>query len=93
MEKVRALGVFVIWQPNNGNVVCVGQGNIAGSLQTLRNNPAITKFGDKLLVTWARLPEKHRDGAVKYLYEQFSPTIVNDVKNVPLVYLNLPGKN
>ena len=92
LEKVRALGVFVIWQPNNGHVICIGQGNIASNLQTLRNSPVITKFGDNLLVSWARLPEKYRDGAVKYLYEQFSPKIISDVKNVPLVYLNLPGK-
>lgn len=93
LDQVRAHGVFIIWNPNKkGSVIQIGQGNIASSLQQLRNSNLITRFGEDLLVTWARLPKSYRDGAIRYLYEQYSPAIGEVSQNAPLIIVNLPGK-
>ena len=93
LERVKSNGVFIIWKPQSrNNVIRIGQGNISQELQHLRNNPKITCFGDNLLVTWASIQEKYRDGVERYLYEQYSPISVERVTNSRLVYVNMPGK-
>ena len=93
LDNVATNGVFIIWKPNGGNnVIRIGQGNIARSIQTLRNDPTITRFGSDLLVTWAAMQRQYRDGAERYLYEQFSPATGDRINCASLVYLNLPGK-
>ena len=91
LEKVISSGVFIIWKPKNRhNVIRIGQGNIANQLHTLRNDPEITQFGTDLLVTWAGIPTKYRDGIERYLFEQYSPATVERVNCAPLVHINLP---
>lgn len=93
LDNVATNGVFIIWKPNGGNnVIRIGQGNIARSIQALRNDPTITRFGSDLLVTWAAMQRQYRDGAERYLYEQFSPATGEHISCASLVYLNLPGK-
>ena len=93
LEQVKSFGVYIIWKPQSKNsVIRIGQGNISDQLQTLRNNPNIAQFGDNLLVTWASVPEKYRDGVERYLYEQYSPVSVEKITNSRLVYVNMPGK-
>ena len=94
LDNVATNGVFIIWKPNNkNNVIRVGQGNIARSLQALRNDPNVSRFGDDLLVTWASIQRKFRDGAERYLYEQYSPAGGERINCASLIYLNLPGKS
>ena len=94
LEKVTANGVFIIWKPKSkNNVIRIGQGNIARRIQALRNDPKITRFGSDLLVTWASIQLKYRDGAERYLYEQYSPVTSERMNCTGLVYVNLPGKS
>lgn len=94
LDNVATNGVFIIWKPNSkNNVIRVGQGNIARKLQALRNHPDITRFGNDLLVSWASMQRKFRDGAERYLYEQYSPVSGEQINCPNLVYLNLPGKS
>ena len=94
LEKVKANGVFIIWKPKSkNNVIRIGQGNIANKLQALRNDPKITRFGSDLLVSWASIQLKYRDGVERYLYEQYSPVTSERMNCTPLVYVNLPGKS
>ena len=93
LEQVRASGNFIIWKPQNrNNVIRIGQGHIASELHALRNNHSITRYGNDLLVTWASIQEKYRDGVDRYLYEQYSPISVERVASARLVYVNMPGK-
>ena len=93
LEQVKSNGIFIIWKPQSkNNVIRIGQGHIASELQSLRNSPKIVPFGSDLLVTWASIPEKFRDGVERYLYEQYSPISVDRVANARLIYVNMPGK-
>ena len=93
LEQVRTSGVFIIWKPQDRNsVIRIGQGHVASELQALRNQSSIVRFGEDLLVTWASIQEKYRDGVERYLYEQYSPISVERVNNARLIYVNLPGK-
>lgn len=94
LDQVRARGVFLIWNPDKkGDVIQIGQGNIAACLQDLRNSSLITRFGEDLLVSWARVPQSYRDGVVRFLFEQYSPAIGEITHSAPLVIINLPGKS
>ena len=93
LENVSTSGIFIIWKPKSkNNVIRIGQGNIARKLQALRNDPQITRFGRELLVTWASVQLKYRDGVERYLYEQYSPATSERMNCAGLVYVNLPGK-
>ena len=93
LDNVATNGVFIIWKPNSkNNVIRIGQGNIARSIQALRNDPEITRFGEDLLVTWCSVQKKYRDGIERYMYEQYSPACGDQINCASLVYLNLPGK-
>ncbi|MFK8027838.1 MAG: hypothetical protein AB8C40_07245 [Gammaproteobacteria bacterium] len=93
LEQVKASGNFIIWKPQNkNNVIRIGHGHVANELQALRNNSLIARYGDDLLVTWASVQERYRDGVERYLYEQYSPISVDRVTNARLVYVNMPGK-
>ena len=93
LELVKSSGIYIIWKPQSrNNVIRIGQGQISNELQHLRNNPDIVRFGSDLLVTWASVPEKYRDGVERYLYEQYSPISVDRVANARLIYVNMPGK-
>lgn len=94
LDKVTSQGAYVIWQPSrNNSVIRIGQGNISQQLQILRNHPDITYFGNDLLATWASVHTDFRDGVERYLYEQFSPLVGDQIASGPLVYINLPGKS
>lgn len=92
LDHVSAHGVFIIWNPEEGNVIQIGQGDIAKHLQISRNSRLITRFGEDLRVTWTRIPSGYRDGIIRYLYEQFSPVIGEANPHARLVIVNHPGK-
>lgn len=93
LELVKSHGVYIIWKPQDrNNVIRIGQGNIASELQKLRNQSSIARFGDDLLVTWAAIQDKYRDGVERYLYEQYSPISIERINNTRLIHVNLPGK-
>lgn len=91
LDKVKSFGIYVIWKPQS-NVIRIGQGDVASELQSHRNNPSISKFGNNLLVTWATIPELYLDGVERFLYEQFSPIHADRITTSRLVRVNLPGK-
>jgi len=93
LDLVRARGIFIIWNPAKGNVIQIGQGNIAACIQNSRNSNLITRFGEDLRVSWAKIPLCYRDGAIRYLYEQYSPVIGEISHSAPLVIITLPGKS
>jgi hypothetical protein len=79
LQNVYAEGVYVIWYRGNlgrpGNVVYVGQGNIASRLSQHRQNPQIMRHNlhEKLLVSWLAIPAQYRDGAERYLADTWQP--------------------
>jgi hypothetical protein len=93
LDKVATTGVYVIWKPGNpGQVVHLGQGNIAARLSSHRGNPVIMKHGDDLRVTWAAVPAADLDGVERYLYDKYQPIEGQRAPDVPPTPVNLPGE-
>lgn len=88
LANVTTEGVYVIWQ-TSGQVIYIGQGNIADRLNSHRNDRRITQYGP-LLVTWAQVStEFERAGAENYLASLLNP-IVGQHSPMPKVSVNLP---
>ncbi len=85
-------GVYVAWHNGVNPVVCVGQGQIRDRLTAHRQDPDIfRKHHEKgLFVTWARLPEKMRDGVERYLIDMLNPAIVSHLPRAEPIQVNLP---
>ncbi len=78
LEKVEAKGVYIIWHEGDpGQVVCVGQGDVATRLADHRNNVDILKYAKEgeLRVTWAAVSKAQRDGVERYLANLLDPLI------------------
>lgn len=91
LDNVVAVGVYVIWKPGNpSKAIRVGQGNIKDRLSEHRDNAAITKYGNDLLVTWATVNQAYLDGIERYLAERYAPLVGDRFPDVQPIAVNLP---
>lgn len=86
-------GVYIIWNGNTyDNVVRVGQGIIKDRLSAHRIDREILAYSQNgLLVTWAVVDTRYRDGVERYLAETFNPEVGNRFPLVPSIMVNHPG--
>lgn len=70
-------GVYIIWHGGTTpRVVCLGQGHIKECLTKHRSNPQIQRYDNlDLYVTWAAVPEEHRNGVKSYLANSWNPIV------------------
>lgn len=87
LANVTTGGVYVIWQ-TSGQVVYVGQGNVAERLEAHRRDAQIMQFSP-LLTTWAEVDARYRDGIERFLADKLSPFIGRHPA-VPPTAVNLP---
>lgn len=87
-------GVYVIWHRGNSpNVVRVGQGIIRDRLSQHRDDPQIRIYLPLgLLVTWASVPNKDRDGVEAYLAQQLRPAVGERFPSAIPTVVNLPSR-
>ena len=92
-------GVYIIWHEGGlpamervgGQVtVRVGQGVIRDRLQAHREDKVQAYSHLGLLVTWASVPEKYRDGVEAYLAQRLEPKIGERFPDVDPIEVNLP---
>ena len=91
LTNVQESGVYVIWH-SGGRIVYVGQGVVA---ERIAQHRASWRLGPhdrkKMLVTWARLEDQHRDGVERYLAETLDPVVVGSARlKDPPIRVNLP---
>lgn len=76
LSKVDIEGIYIIWHGGkNPKVVRVGQGDIHDRLSKHQSDPEILyykQFG-VLMVTWAEVPKRYRDGIEVYLENMCNP--------------------
>ena len=80
LDSVTAAGVYIIWyqgkQGQAGKVVYVGQGDIASRLRSHRQNSRIQAYAAHgLLVSWASVDARYRDGVERYLADTWKPLV------------------
>ena len=93
LSEVKSSGVYVIWYAGNpGQVVRVGQGDIADRLTAHRNDKAVLayKTNGMLLVTWAAVPESRVDGVERFLADHYRPLVGDRYPEVAPIVVNLP---
>ena len=87
----KATGVYLIWKPGkNGYAVRCGQGDIPARLSAHRNDTNITRHGDDLLVTWARLPPSDLDGVERFLSGRYDYAEGVRYPDTAAISVNLP---
>jgi hypothetical protein len=94
-SSVKSYGVYVIWRASGAphrpsSVVYVGQGQIATRLAEHRSDPAITRHGPRLLVTWAEVAPVFSAGVEVYLARQLRPVEEARLPSAMPVAVNLP---
>ena len=93
LSNVNSFGVYIIWHGGNpGQVVRVGQGNVADRLREHQNDPAILDYkkrGD-LYVTWASVDRFQRDGVERYLADQYDPLVGDRYPSSKGIAVNSP---
>ncbi len=93
LSEVKTSGVYVIWYAGNpGQVVRVGQGDIANRLSAHRNDKAVLayKTNGLLLVTWATVSASQVDGAERFLADHYKPLIGDRYPDADPIVVNLP---
>ncbi len=92
LEDVTAHGVYIIWYNGNpGRVVRLGQGDIADRLKKHRRDKKILAYQEQgLLVTWAKVPARDRDGVERYLADHYPPLIGDAFPDVEPIAVNSP---
>lgn len=88
-------GVYVIWQAFGiaPQAIYVGQGNIKERLSAHRSDPRFDPYFSPekpLLVTWAEVPLRYREGVEKYLYEELNPLVGENNSKTLSIPVNLP---
>jgi hypothetical protein len=93
LAGVSIIGVYVIWHEGHpGQVVRIGQGNVAERLGQHRRDPAILAYARRgtLRVIWAAVPA-HQIGPVeRYLANQWPPLIGDAFPDVAPLAVNSP---
>ena len=89
-------GVYIIWQAFGiaPQAIYVGQGNIKERLNAHRSDPRFDPYFSSekpLLVTWAEVPPRYREGVEKYLYEELSPLVGENNSQALSIPVNLPA--
>jgi len=89
-------GVYIIWHEGNpGRVVYVGQASsIKDRLSAHRNDPQILSYKKHgtLRVTWAFVSSYQRDGAERYLADQWNPLVGSAFPDAEPIAVNSPWK-
>jgi hypothetical protein len=78
LDSVETSGVYMIWHEGNpGQVVRIGQGDIADRLRAHRNDNEILAYKKRgvLRVTWAEVPWSQMDGVERYLANTWPPLV------------------
>jgi hypothetical protein len=87
-------GVYIIWYEENGSPVTVrvGQGAIRDRLREHREDKEIQSYSHfgPLLVTWASVGEKDRDGVEAYLAQELEPKVGERFPDRKPIEVNLP---
>lgn len=92
LANVSSFGVYVIWN-SNGQIVRVGQGDIASRLSSHRNDVQVLQYRvNGLYVTWASVSAQSVDGVERYLYDRYSPLVGERAPDTTPVAVNLPGQ-
>jgi hypothetical protein len=93
LAAIATFGVYIIWRSGETAwTVRVGQGDIAGRLSADRQDPKVLGFSSlsRLRVTWAEVPEAHRNGMERYLVDQLHPLLGGRYSDVAPIPMNLP---
>lgn len=88
-------GVYIIWHGGTKDIrpwtVYVSQGNIKERIAAHRKDSEIQKFGYlDLYVTWAKVPEEHRDSVEAYLAYKWKPRVGTNHPQAPFIEVNSP---
>lgn len=94
LKLIDAYGVYVIWQPSleGGNVIRVGQGDIADRIAMHRDDPEIIAYEPGLRVTWAAVDWPFVDGVERYLGNTLRPAVGTHFPEEDPIPVNLPGR-
>ena len=90
---MKTKGVYIIWHGGNpGQVVRVGQGDIADRLGAHRNDSEILAYAKRgiLRVTWAAVSAAQRDGVETYLADQWPPLVGDAFPRATPIAVNSP---
>ena len=93
LNTVTEHGVYIIWNEGNpGQVVRVGQGDVADRLSAHSGDTHITKYAvnGTLRVTWASVPAHQRDGVERYLADKWNPLVGEAFPDVAPLAVNSP---
>lgn len=92
LTTVTQEGVYIIWHGGvNARVVRVGQGDIAARLKEHRVDAEVLRYKHLVLyVTWASVPEIHRDGVESFLAYTYHPLVGLRFPDAILETVNLP---
>ena len=91
---VKLEGVYVIWHAgSNPATVYVGQGYISDCIKEHRNNDRILIYYHwGLLVTWAKVAVRDRNGVERFLLDHLQPKVSRKGPSVPPIHVNFPWK-
>lgn len=90
---MKTEGVYIIWHEGNpGQIVRVGQGDVAERLEEHRNNLEILAYRETgtLRVTWAAVSAAQRDGVERYLADQWPPLVGDVFPDAAPIAVNSP---
>ena len=93
LTDVTAVGVYIIWHEGSpGQVVRVGQGNVADRIRAHRNDQEITQYRARgtLRVTWASVARNHLDHVERHLADTWNPLVGDAFPNVQPIAVNSP---
>jgi hypothetical protein len=88
----RAGGVYIVWcRGVDPRVLRVGHGPIRETISASRRDPGVLARAKKeVLVTWAPIAARYRDGVVQYLADYYRPDVVDPVPNTEPIPVELP---
>ena len=94
LDLVNIDGIYIIWyQGHSGRAVYVGQGNVAGRIAAHRTDKNITSYNSngKLLVSFAYVEPRYKDGVENYLANELNPMVSEAHPDAePIQIINLP---
>lgn len=95
LSTVKEHGVYAIWCADSPPYyVYVGQGNVADRLEDHLDDVDILTHENNgtLMVTWATVPQSHRDGVERFLADKLRPFMGHRYPDARPIEVNRPGQ-